>query len=199
MAKHKRTKISDAHRAAVDEYFRNGFRKTDALRAAGIKSPETHTWEVFTRPEVVAEIERRHRRSRKKSEGGIDRLLAEYERIAYLNLGQYGYIDTDDGTFVVDLNEIPEEEEEALLAVIAEFTVEESGGVMVNGKMRGGVKKLKIKPWDKLKAIDGLARHYWMFNDSLEVKGEANLIEIIQQGRNRASAAAKTGVKDDDE
>jgi len=189
MARTKRTVISDAHQAAVDEYFRNGFRKTDALRVAGIASPEKHTWEVFSRPEVLAEVERRHRIAREKSEGGIERLIKEYERIAYLNMGRYGHIDTDTGHFVINLNEIAEEDEEELLSVIAEFTTEVTGGTVVNGKLRGGTLKCKIKPWDKMKAMDSLARHYGMYNDQLEVKGEMTLIELIQQGRKRSSAA----------
>ena len=196
MARTKRTKPSDAHMAAIDEYFRNGFRKTDALRAAGIASPEKHTWEIFTRVEVAHEIERRHRKIREKAENGVDRLVEEYKKLAYSNLDDYGYIDTDTGDFVVDLTEIPEDEQAAFMAAIGEFKTEtrmEVDGYDGDGKpTKVAVRKTIIKTHNKIAAMEHLGRYYGMFNDKLEITGEMSLQERILEGRKRARAREKS-------
>ena len=50
------------------------------------------------------------------------------------------------------------------------------------------VKRIRVKLHDKLRALEALGRHLGMFNDSITVKGEVELIEKIQAGRLRAAA-----------
>lgn len=172
--------ISPQQLLAVDHYFACGFNKREALLRAGYseKTAEGNPHSVFNHPFVVAEVERRQKELAKKNNVTAERIVQEFAKIGFSNLGDLVEVNPD-GSAYLDMRKITPEQRAAL----SEFTVDE----YEEGRGEGAVavKKFKIKFHDKKGALDSLARHLGMFNDKVEVSGELSIVERLQRGRDR--------------
>lgn len=176
MTRRKKKKISIRHRRLVDAYFECGMNETEAARRLGYVMPNKYASRLFDRPEVVAEIERIQNRMSKKAEITRERLLNEYAKIGFSNLGDLIEVDAN-GDGWIDLSTLSSEQR----AAISEFTVEEYKEG--RGDDARDVKKTKIKFSDKKGSLDSIARILGLFNDKLKVEGSISLVERLQRGR----------------
>jgi len=177
----RRSQLSDKQALAVHEYFMNGFNQGKALIAAGYSeaTARTRPQSVFDRPSVREEIRRRQANMAKKFEVDHEWVLKQLVDVAGAKLTDILVVQ-EDGSAIVDLNLLTPEMSTAL----AEFTVEEYNEG--RGAEARAVKKIRVKPADKLRALEMIARHLGMFNDKLELSGEMSLVERLQKGRQRA-------------
>ena len=164
----------------IDEYFLNGFVKTDALASQGYGTPHTNTYEFFNRPLVKAEIAKRENAARRKFEVSQDTIIQELAAIGFARLSTLLDIQPD-GSAVINLLQMTEAER----AAIAEFTVEEYQDG--KGDDARDVKKIKVKLHDKNGALDKLARHLGLYKDKVEVGGDADIVALLLAGRTRAA------------
>ena len=152
-AKVKKRKLSPRHERLVNFYFgAANLNKTAALRMAGYGSPHNYI-RLFSHPQIEAEVERRFRDLREKYQVNYDRIVEEVAKIAFSNVLDYAHFDPETGDFLLNL----EEADASALAAIGEVTVE----TYTDGRGEGAreVKRVRVKPWNKLTALEQLFRH----------------------------------------
>jgi len=105
-----------------------------------------------------------------------DRVLRELARVGFSDVR---HLFKDDGT-VIPLRELPP----AVSASIASVEV-----VLKNAAAGDGVvdRVLKIKLWDKNRALNDLARHFALLVDRVEVSGDVTLTAKIAAARARGA------------
>lgn len=161
-------------------YGPSNFCKTDALRRAGYKHPEKQH-NKFNLPKVKAEMELREAKVRTKYEVTHERIMDELARIAFASLRDLARVD-DEGNLIIDeqtLGEASPDDLRALGEVTVETYKEKDGTV---------VKKIKVKPWPKLQALDQLMRHGGLSKEKSALDGVVDLVERINAGMRRASS-----------
>lgn len=183
--------LSQSQYLAV-EYFLQGKSKAEALLLAGYshstatKNPAS----VFERPCVAAAIEERRNSMVKRADAIVDRIMDEYAKIAFFNMGTLVEV-TDEGELVFNFEDVTMDE----MAAIGEITVEE----YKDGKGRDArtVKRVKVKPHDKKAALDSLAKIHNLLADNVNLNdGTMTLEERILAGRKRLNKPGAPTVTD---
>lgn len=152
-ARVKKQKLSPRHNQLVNYYFGvANFNKTSALRMAGYGSPHNYI-RLFSHPRITEEVERRFRELREKYKVNYDRIIEEVAKIAFSNVLDYGMIDQKTGDILFDFKSA----DAATLAAIGEVTVETY--TEGRGENAREVKRVRVKPWNKLTALDHLMKH----------------------------------------
>lgn len=173
-------KLTLKQRKLVNEYFKNGGHKTNAMKSAGIGGGDLyrHTnTSVFNQPAVKREVERRIARMEKKYELDEDWVVQRFMRIADANTGDI-LMKLQDNDF--DLSVLTSDERYAIEELSDEMEYVGRG----DNKIR--VRKTKVKTKSNLQALTALARKLGMFNDKVSITGEISLVDRIQAGRKRA-------------
>lgn len=191
----RKAALSPAHKAVLDAWFANGCTsKRRALLAVGYAEATAggNPHQVFGRPDVIAEIDRRRAAMASKTDLTEAMIIAEYRKLAFASMGDLIEVN-EDGSAYLDFNLLNSDQK----AAMAEYTVEtyEEGSAME--QTRDGetsqvmltVKKSRVKFHSKLAALDSLSRIMGMFKDKIEVSGAANLVEKVAAARARIAAA----------
>lgn len=174
----RKRRISDRHLALVDAYFGPAnLCKNEALRRVypGTKKVD-QIHKIFSHPDVVEEIERRQRRVREKYEVTYDRVLDEIARVAFFNM--WDVAEVVNGELVVDGKTLAKADRDVVAALgqVTAVSVEKPDGSVVT--------RLKIKPHNKLSALDQLMRHGGLSKDKTST-ALADLAERVMAGRRR--------------
>jgi phage terminase small subunit len=171
--------LTDRDNAVLDVYFSNGFRKIPALRELGYAEATCKNYnQFFDRPHIIREISRR--RATMKDELMIDakRVLQEYARIAFSNLGDL-LVPDDNGDMMMDFTLMPEHMRSAISEVSVEERTEGRGDDAVP------VRRIKAKTHSKTEALQALAKHLGLFQDTLTLQMEQSVAEALMAGRDR--------------
>lgn len=141
--------------AFVLEYLKD-FNATQAAIRAGYskKNARQAGSELLTFPDVKAAIWEAMEGRAKKAGVTADMVLAELRRVAFTNMGALARWNAS-GVEFKDSSTLSEDE----IATVSE--------VSESTNQHGG--SLKIKQYDKVKALELLGRHLGMFNDKLEI------------------------------
>jgi len=190
MGKYKLNRtISEKHKALVRHFFECDFNKREACRRAGY--PISYTSEVFKHPDVLDEIARRRSKTTEQFELSREWIVKRLMMLADSNLmlAKFKRIDEDGDLYWDFTGATPEE-----LAVIQEITTD----FYVEGKGPDArkIKKVKIKVSDPKAALDSLARIQGIYNDTVKVEGQVDIIQKLQARRNKL-AADKRGPTDE--
>lgn len=184
MPRRKVPVLHDRHRHVIDEYMANGYKRAEAMIAAGY-SESTAKYKphcVFGRDDVKAEIARRMAKHGAKLEITAERVLAELGKLAFVDLSN-AIVREDDrkGYAYLDASLLTDDQ----VAALATFeTHEYTEG---RGAEARDIIRVRVKLSDKKGALDSLARHFGLFNDKLQVNGELSLVDRLQRGRDRVS------------
>ncbi len=155
----KRLRLSPRHRKLIDFYFGEAnFFKSKAIRLAGYKSNAHDYTRVFDHPAVAEEVERRHREARERHKVTFDRVQNEIAKIAFSSIYDYATV-TKDGNLIFDFSQL----DAVTAAAIGEVTVESY--MEGKGDEAREVKRVRVKPWSKLAALDQLMRHAGLSKD----------------------------------
>ena len=181
------SKLTPQMVALIDAYFGPAkFNKFQALAMAGYSTPEGN-YRVFNHPGVSAEIERRHAEIRVKYEVTYERVVDELATIAFSNIDSFMAYDKQTGEFVgFDLSKANLRE----ISALGEITVD----TYTEGKGEDAqeVKRVRLKPHNKLSALDALMRHAGLSKEK-QPTVQVELIDRIRKGR------ARVGVKEEEE
>lgn len=185
----KRGGISEKQQRFAREYLVD-LNATQAAIRAGY-SPKTagcQSHELLKKPEIQEIIAAGAKKAEQRTEITLDRVLNEYARIAFAGMSKFVSIDSD-GTPRVDLSKCTPEDLDLLSEVQTETQQGEDKPVL----------KVKIKPLDKLNALEKLARHLGVFRDA-EVKPIENAIAaLVGAIQGSALPVAAPLATDDDE
>lgn len=174
--------LSDRERAVVDAYFGKArFNKNEACRQAGYADISGRgVTALFRRPRVAAEIERRHEKNRRRYEATYDRIIEELSSVAFSNLADVMEFDEETGALVgMNLTD----RDMRTLAAIGEVTVETY--YEGRGAEAQPVRRVKVKPWNKLQALDMLVRHMGLSKEKTVVEHHVTITDRLAAGRER--------------
>jgi len=185
--------LSPKHRKVVDAYMK-GATKKQAMLDAGFSpsTARTRPNDVFGRPEVISEIQRRQSLASHRSDVTLDWIVQRLKAIADANIGDMLDIYSD-GSAKINFNKLTPELRIALSKFDADSYAEG------RGRNAQEIKKLKVGFSDKVRALELLIRHLGLSKErnTLEVSGEVSMVEALQRGRSRAGISSGGGSEDD--
>lgn len=160
----KRRRLHLRHEKLIDFYFGEAnFNKSKALRLCGYACAHKYT-RLFDHPAISEEVERRYKELRERHSVTFDRVRDEIARVAYSNIYDYASREKDakgafTGNLIFDFSAL----DAVTAASIGEVTIEtyEEG----KGEDAREVKRVRVKPWNKLAALDQLMRHAGLSKD----------------------------------
>lgn len=175
--------LTPAEAAFVGYYLETGGEKT-TLKAAAQKAGFQSATGLLKRPAVRKEIERRMGKVMAKKQITAERVVEELGKIAFANI--------DD--FVDDEYRIREKPGRRKMAAVQEVTTD----TYFEGKGEDAeeVKRVKVKMYSKLDALNSLGRHFGLFTDKVELSGD--LGERLDRAFERLAAEGAEPPKDDD-
>lgn len=156
----------------VDEYVASDDPRGAAIRVSeqsrgrtAVANPDARALDYIKRPLVQAAIAERRKAVMQRLDISAERVLQEVAKLAFSNMGDYVRI-TGDGEPYTDLSNVSLDQ----MAAISEVTTEDfTDG---RGDDARDVKKVKIKLYDKLAALEKLMKYHGLFApDRLEVSG----------------------------
>jgi hypothetical protein len=167
--------LSPKEAELVDEYFRNGFLKTEALRKAGYKGNSSGY--IFRKENVRSEIQRRMQKretARLKAEWRVgkkleitkEKLVREYAKMALAPLSDGQVIGMDDNGNPIEAIHCTEEQRD-LGATIP------------------------VDARDKKAALDSLAKMEGLFVEHLKITDEREIVDNLMAGRLRVAKERK--------
>ncbi len=176
--KRKKPPLRPRHRKVLNYYYGvSNLSKTDALRRAKYAMPECYL-SLFDTPAVKAEMARREARFAERFDVSYERVEREIAKIAYFNPLSILEIDEKTGWVTVDITKA----DAADMAAIGEIRVEEHW----EGQGEAAIKVtvVKVKPWNKLKALEGLMKHGGLSRQKADPTA-VDLVDRIIAARNR--------------
>lgn len=175
--------LTPKHILVCERYIQNGGDKTEALRHVGYSEKfckgAGHE-QIFNKPKVAEYILTRQAKVAKKYEITTDRILQEFAKIAFTDLSKY-MRPQEDGTLVWDFRDATEDDLQALEGFSYDFYVEGKGP-----EEQMSLKKFKISRYDKIAALNALARASGLFDQNITVN--VSVVERLQRGRDRLRA-----------
>lgn len=162
MAPKQSKKLAPRIERFVREYLAD-FNATRAAIAAGYssKTASSQAYDLLRKPEVQRAIANHQAKAGEKYEAKKDRTIRELARVAFADprdVMSWG----PEGVKIFPSSVIPEDAARSVCEVSSDETVDADGNRRV---------KLKVKFFDKLKALELLGRHLALFNDTLKVEG----------------------------
>jgi phage terminase small subunit len=170
-------RLTPMQRQFVSEYLID-LNAVAAARRAGYTGEYINrtAWELVRRPHVAKAIEEQLAAREHRTRITADRVLAEYAKIAFADLGEI----FDDNGELLTIKAMPPD----IRAAIASFEIETSD------RGEGAVLNIaKIKMLDKLGALGQVGRHLGLFNDKLELSGKVDVANSILAARQRLRKA----------
>lgn len=175
--------LTDKQRLFVMEYLRD-FNATRAAMAVGYSKKTAHVigWENLRKPNIQAEIKRQKDAVIDDLGIGVQRVIAEYMKIAFADISEYvefGQQDvpmfTEDGAPLLD----PKTGEQ--MTYKRNFVaIKDSGevdGTLIN-EVKQGKDGVSIKLHDKMKALEKLEKYVGFMTEEQRLKVEKLKVEI---------------------
>lgn len=160
----------------IESYLVNLHAQKAAIDAGySVRSASTIGCLLLKKPNVQAEIERRRSISAEKSQITVDRVLAEYARVGFANMGDFMKWDEETGTSLIPSKKLSE----AQRAAVAKVKVTRRRNYD-RGQLMDETFETELRLHDKIKALDSIAKHLGMFESEEDVeKGRAKLKEFV--------------------
>jgi phage terminase small subunit len=171
--------------SASAAYVEAGFKKNDG-NASRLKGNE----------KVIARVKQLSEEGAKRAAKTLDDVIAEYERIAFTGMSKFIRVD-DEGLPVIDLSDCTEEELDLLEDTTAVIRREPGKGKGDQNQPDKEIITVKVKPMDRLKALEKLGTYLGM-SDTSKNEVVDRLALAIQEISKRGSAAPIATAEDDD-
>lgn len=165
--------ITPKMRRFMDAYLKEPNGRKAAIKAGYPKKSAAHcASRILQSPQVKRELKRRYEAASKKADVSVERILKEYEKLAFSNV--LHYVRIEGGEPVLDLSDLPEEYAAAISE--CEMKVDQDGNATS-----------KIKLVDKKGALQDLGRYHAMFTDKVQV--DDSLAKRLAEARKRKAKA----------
>lgn len=122
----------------------------------------------LVKPSIARYIAYLREKQSKRTEVTTDRIIAEYAKIAFQNMGDV--LDPDGK--MKNLNEWSRDD----LAAVSEITED-----IIGGDTEGPVTKRKVKMVDKQRALDALSKHRGLFTENIHLSGSIDLTGMTDE------------------
>jgi phage terminase small subunit len=156
---------NEKHKRFCEEYLVDLNGKQAAIRAgySEDRAPVTAS-ELLDRPDIQDYLSVRQRELQEVTGINQKRVLEEYAKLAFIDIRKF----YDQNGRLLTPHDIPDEAAAALagIEVFEEFGFDKNGEKVHIGDTK------KIKTYDKVKALDSLAKHLGMFKEIHELTGK---------------------------
>ena len=174
-------KLNDKQKRFVYEYSLDLNATQAAIRAGyAQKTAYSQGQRLLKNVEISAEIGRMRKETEKRTEVTLDRIIAEYSRVAFTGLSKFIRIN-EEGHPVLDLSGCAPRD----LDLLAELQVDDDGKIQ----------RIRIKQLDKLKALEALGKHLGLGEKAANKPQDTlslALIEISKRGSAAPIATARS-------
>jgi phage terminase small subunit len=169
------TKLSEKQARFCQEYLID-LNATRAYKAVyGTKSDNSaavSSNKLLRNPKITAFIQERQKQLQEKTGITQERVLQAYAAVAFSDIRKFY---NEDGT-LKKITDLDDDSSAAMAGMEIEELFEGSG----MDRFQVGVTK-KIKRWDKVKALDSLAKHLGMFEVDNKQKSQITVIDVVVQ------------------
>jgi len=177
--------LTDKQRIFVIEYLRD-FNATRSAIAAGYSKKTAHVigWENLRKPNIQAEI-KRHKEAMVEELGvGVQRIIAEYMKIAFADISEYVEFGRQDVPMLNGEGEPmldPETGEQMMFKqnFVAFKNSDEIDGTLIS-EVKQGKDGVSIKLHDKMKALEKLEKYVGFMSEEQRLKLEKAKLEVAQ-------------------
>ena len=136
--------------------------------------------------DIAQAIQRAQDERAERTQVTADRVVEERALIAF---GDIGVFFGPDGN-LLDVNELSLDAKRRLASI--EMLREHTRS---NGDVRTIEQTIKLRPWDKLRALDMLGRNLSMWRDKVDVTGQVSLLDALRRIEKREDEEAIRGPK----
>lgn len=153
-------KLTDKQEKFCNEYLID-LNATQAAIRAGY-SPKTameQGYQLLQKTSVAAFIQERRKELQEVTGITQKRVLEEYAKIAFSDIRKA----FDENSLLIGIKDIPDD----IAACLSSIEIDQLWGQSMDGKIQIGETK-KVKVWNKINALDSLARHLGMFEKDNE-------------------------------
>ncbi|MED2007017.1 terminase small subunit [Brevibacillus borstelensis] len=175
--------LTDKQRLFVLEYLRD-FNATRAAMAVGYSKKTAYAigWENLRKPQIQAEIKRQKEAMVDDLGMSVQRIIAEYMKIAFADISEYvefGQQDvpmfTEEGAPIID----PETGEQMTYKrnFVAFRSSEEVDGTLIS-EVKQGKDGVSVKLHDKMKALEKLEKYLGFMTDEQRLRVEKLKLEL---------------------
>lgn len=134
-----------------------------------------HSYMLMKNPKILARIGQLSEARRVRMQLSQDEVIRELMKIAFADITDYANVEKDgEGTG-----------QALMLKNTADLPLDKTGAV---AGMRQGAKGIEIKLYDKLKALELLARHLGMLRDRMEIDENRELQVVFSDSKERGYA-----------
>jgi len=175
-------RLTDKQKRFVYYEYSLDLNATQAAIRAGYskKTAQEQSSRLLSNIMVKAEIERMRKATEKRIEVTLDRIIAEYARVAFTGLSKFICIN-EYGSLVLDLSRCTPND----LDLLAELQIDDDGRI----------RRIRIKQLDKFKALEALGKHLGM-GDKTRIAATDRLAQALMEINARGSAAAIATARD---
>jgi len=174
--------LRDARRERYAQLVASGVPYTKAYGQAGYLGGEKDAWKCRSRADVSGRIDEILGAAAAKNDVTVERVVGELAKIAFASADDF-FDWGPNGVTIKSKDELPKE----LRAAIAE--AQETPGEFGS--------TIRIKPYDKLAALDKLGRYLGMFREKVELDANLNVKDVSPRERiaSRIASLASRGAK----
>jgi phage terminase small subunit len=180
--------LTAKQRRFVAEYSIDLNATQAAIRAGySAKSAQQLGYQLLQKTSVAAAIAAEKARQLKAADLSAVRVLEEHRRISFSDIRHY----LDEHGRIKPLHTLAPE----LTAALASIKVTKKNLTVGDGQQEDVI---ELKLWDKLQALEALARHFGLLTEKVHVTGELSLLEKVNRARQRVAALRRGELSDDE-
>jgi len=162
--------LNPKQRLFVDEYIKTLNAKQSAIKAGySAATAAAAASRLLTHVNVKAVVQKAFDERSKRNQMEADEVLREFARLARSDITNYLEV-TEEGVIVKPSKDYGEDASRAICEVSETFS-------------RTGKRQIKFKTHDKIRALEGLAKHLGLMIDKHEVKIDTDWADLFVQAK----------------
>lgn len=171
-----KNQLPEKYKVFCIEYMKD-LNGTRAAQVAGYAKASAHvaSSRMLKNDKVQAYLTKLRKKLMDKNMLSVDRIIAEYARIAFLNITDIANWDKEGEVFFEPSIFLTEDQQRAVCEVKKIKRVDKKGGA---------THTTKLKVHDKMKALDALGKHLGMFPTKVELTGnEGGPVQFLDKSK----------------
>lgn len=166
----------------IAEYLKDKNAKQAAIRAGySAKAAEVNGPRLLSNAKICSAVDEALEKQQNRTEATADRVIKELALIAFSDMADYVEVGPEGEVRVKSFTEMPEGASRVIAGIKEVRRIMGSGEG--NGKEIILEARLEYKHYDKVAALNTLAKHFGLLKDKLEVTGTLTLEQLVAASR----------------
>lgn len=168
--------LNNRQKKFIEEYLRD-FNGSAAARRSGYagKRVDQTAYELLRKPEIQRAIAARAHQATATNDATPERVIAEFARVAFANIRDFASWHPDTGVTLIPSEDLTGDQTAAIAEVNCVSTITRTGDEELTERH-----SIKLKAWDKLKALESLGRYHALFTDRAKLEADEALTKILE-------------------